>query len=92
MSPPPVSSGLVVFGYVPRMPCAALRGSEDILFCGCAGSSSLNLRFAASARTRPVPGSTAASSSAFLLLSEMRWETRLRASAWASLSIEVTTR
>ena len=72
MSAPPLISGFVVFGYVPRMPLAALDGSEEILFCGSAASSILNLRFAARLRTLPVPGSTPASSRALRLLSLIR--------------------
>jgi hypothetical protein len=92
MSPPPESSGLVVFGYVPLMPFLAFRGSEEISFCGCDGSSSLYFRLAARARTLPLPGSTAAISSAFLFLSPISSVMFARAAVWALMSSVVVMR
>ncbi|GAA3337317.1 hypothetical protein GCM10020358_13130 [Amorphoplanes nipponensis] len=84
--------GLVVLGYVPRMPSAALRGSDEILFSGSLVLSSLYLRFAASVRTRPEPGSTPASSSALRLVSLMSPVISLRAALCALTSSDVTIR
>jgi hypothetical protein len=74
------------------MPLARLAGSEDGPFCGSAGLSILNLRFAASARTCPVPGWTAASSRALTSSSSVRSVICFRAAFCAFRSSEVTIR
>ena len=84
-SPPPLMSGLVVFGQVPRWP----------RFCGLVfgplwHSSLLYTRLAAISWIRPVPGSTPASISAVGLLPVRSYlSTYFFAAVWALTSIAV---